>query len=143
MKTTQVNNLIFIRLFSDEVIINCLVEACKKYQIQTAIVLSAVGQLKQSTIGYFKEKGNYASEIFQKSHELLHLSGTIISYKDTYYPHLHVILGNEHKQVIGGHLISGIVEITNEIVLMTSQSKLERKHSLETGLNELIIPDET
>jgi predicted DNA-binding protein with PD1-like motif len=143
MKTIQEENLIIIRLYPNERIIDCLIDACKKYHIQTAIVLSGIGQIKQISIGYFKEKGNYMPETFPTPHELLQLSGTIISHDDTHIPHLHVLLGDEHKQVIGGHLIDGIVEITNEIILMTSKIHLERKHSVITGLYELIIPDET
>ena len=143
MKTVQENNLIFIRLFPNESVINCLLDACKKYQVQTAVVISGIGQLKDITLGYFKEKGNYTPETFSKPHELLNLSGNIIFNKDTYLPHIHVVLGNEKKQVIGGHLIEGFVEVTNEIVLIRSSAKLKRKNSVETGLNELIIPSET
>ncbi len=143
MKTIQENNLIFIRLFPNEDIINSLIEVCKKYQIQTAFVLSAIGQLKHSTIGYFKEKGKYVSESFPTPHELLNLSGTIINQEDTYISHLHVVLGNDKMQAMGGHLIDGVVEVTNEIVLMTSSIPLKRRQSLQTGLSDLIIPEET
>lgn len=143
MKTIRDNNLIFIRLFSNEDLINCIIDACKKYNTQTAIVLSAIGQLKQSVIGYYKVKDNYIEKTVQTPHELLSLSGNIVSYKGTYQAHLHVILGNEDKQTIGGHLIKGTVEVTNEIVLLTSQINLERQLSEETGLLELILPTET
>lgn len=143
MKTIQKNNIIFIRLFPDEDIINALLDACKKHQVQTAIVLSGVGQLKHITLGYFKEKGDYTPQSFKKAHELLHISGTIIKQDDKYIPHLHVVLGNEQKMVIGGHLLNAKVEVTNEIMLLKSDAPLKRILSTDTGLHELIIPDET
>jgi len=128
MKAIRDNNLFFI---------------CKENKIQTAVVVSGIGQLKDITLGYFKEKGHYCEESFENTYELVHLSGTIIHQDDTYIPHLHVTLADKRKQVIGGHLIKGIVETTNEIVLLVSSVPLKREISVKTGLNELIIPTET
>lgn len=137
METLQENTLIFIRLLPDEDIIENIQKACEKYQVQTAIVISGIGQLKNIKLGYFKEKEDYAPQTFEKPHELLNLSGTIIKQDDTYLSHLHVSLGNEQKQVIGGHLLGGKINITCEIAILHSTAKVTRKISEKTGLKEL------
>lgn len=143
MKTIQKDNIIFIRLFPNENIIDKLLNACKKHQVQTAIVISGVGQLKHITLGYFKGKGDYAPQSFEKIHELLHISGTIIKQDDKYIAHLHVVLGDEQKMTVGGHLLNAKVEMTNEIILLISNTLLKRRLSKNTGLYELILTDET
>ena len=143
MKAILDNNLLFIRLFPNETLIDCLIDICKEKDIQTAVVISAIGQLKDITLGYFKEKGNYCQESFKKTYELIHMSGNIILHHDTYIPHLHVMIGDEQKKVIGGHLFKAIVQVTNEIVLLRSTAPLKREMSELTGLNELIIPPQT
>jgi len=143
MKAIRDNNLLFIRLFPDELLIDTLIDACKKHNIQTAVVISAIGQLKDVTLGYFKKKGDYCPDSLKNTYELLQISGNIILKDDAYIPHLHVILGDEQKKVIGGHLLNAVVETTNEIVLLLSSIPLKREMSEHTGLNELIIPTET
>ena len=118
MQSKEKNDIIFIRLFPDEDLHNKLKEACKLYNVKTVIVLSGIGQLKNFRLGYFKEKNNYVPEKFNDPHELISLSGTICQYNEDYEIHLHAVLSNEKKKAIGGHLIEGKVEVTNEIVLL-------------------------
>ena len=56
MQSKEENNLIFIRLFPGEDIHRELAQVCQKHEVGTAVVLSGVGQLKQSELGYFKRK---------------------------------------------------------------------------------------
>ena len=51
--------------------------------------------------------------------------------------HLHAALGNERKKLIGGHLISGKVKVTAELVLLKSNTRLKRILDEETGLMAL------
>jgi predicted DNA-binding protein with PD1-like motif len=134
MQSKEKDSLVFIRLFPGEDIYQSLEEACRKHRVETAVVLSGVGQLKQFRLGYFKEKGDYAPQEFEKPHELLSLTGSISNQEGDYNFHLHVALGNEGKKVIGGHLIKGAVEVTNEIVLFKTDLKVKRKVEESTGL---------
>ena len=79
MQSKEKGGLIFIRLFPGENIYQALKEACQKHGIETAVVLSGIGQLKQFTLGYFKRKGDYTPEEFEKPCELLSLTGSISS----------------------------------------------------------------
>jgi hypothetical protein len=139
MQSIQKDDLIFIRLFPDEKIYEKLEEVCMKYQVDTAVVISGIGQLKDFKLGYFKEKDNYTPEHFKTPHELLSLEGNITKRGEEYLFHLHAVLGNEKKEVIGGHLIEGLVEVTNEIVLLKTKLEFERKTEDNTGLEGMFL----
>jgi predicted DNA-binding protein with PD1-like motif len=142
MQSKEEDSLIFIRLFPGEDIYNELEEVCQKHKIGTAVVLSGVGQLKQFQLGYFKEKENYMPQEFEKPHELLSLTGSISNQEGKYNFHLHAVLGNEEKNVVGGHLLAGKVEVTNEIVLLKTNLKLKRKLEESTGLPGMFLQEQ-
>jgi len=142
MQSKEGNNLIFIRLSPGEDIYCELEQVCQKHEVGTAVVLSGVGQLKQFELGYFKEKGDYSPEGFEKPHELLSLTGSISNQEGNYIFHLHAVLGNKEKNVVGGHLIRGIVEVTNEIVLLKTSLKFKRKLEESTGLQGMHLEGE-
>lgn len=139
MQSKEENNLILVRLFTGEDVYQSLNEVCRKHGVETAIVLSGLGQLKQFTLGYFKEAGNYTPEEFAKPHELLSLDGIISRDKDDYKFHLHAVLGDEAKEAIGGHLLKGIAHVTNEIALLKTGIRVERRVEEKTGLQGLYL----
>jgi predicted DNA-binding protein with PD1-like motif len=137
MQSQEKDNLIFIRLFPGEDINQGIIEACNKHEVKSAVVLSGIGQLKNVKLGYFKTKGDYSPEIFKNPIELISLTGNICKQDKDYILHNHVALGDENKQLIGGHLIEGSVKITAEIVLLKNSIDLTRKLNKETGLMDL------
>ncbi|MDH7517351.1 MAG: DUF296 domain-containing protein [Candidatus Thermoplasmatota archaeon] len=139
MQTKEKNNLIFVRLFPDEKLHEKLVEACKKHRVKTSVIISGIGQLKKFELGYFREKNVYIKEKFDKPYELLSLNGTICKQKDDYLVHLHTCLSDENKKTIGGHLFEGIVEVTNEIILMKSDIEIIRRLEEKTGLKGMFL----
>lgn len=139
MQTKEKDNLIFVRLFPEEDIYEKLAEAVKEYNVETAVVIAGIGQLKNFELGYFKEKGNYTPQLFTEPHELLSLSGNISKQNNKYNFHLHAVLGNEEKALVGGHLIKGTVAITNEIILLKTNLKIKRKLEEETGLEGMFL----
>ncbi len=139
MQTKEKDNLIFIRLFPDEDIYEKLAEAVKEYNVETAVVIAGIGQLKNFELGYFKEKGNYTPQLFTEPHELLSLSGNISKQNNKYNFHLHAVLGSEEKDLVGGHLIKGAVAITNEIILLKTNLKIKRRLEEETGLEGMFL----
>ena len=139
MQSNEAGNLIFIRLFPDEDIYHELRKACEQHHVTTAVIVSGIGQLKQFELGYFQEKGNYVPETFEKPHELLSLTGNLSKQQGEYYFHIHAVLGNKAKQALGGHLIKGKVEVTNEIVLMKTNVPVHRRHEESTGLNGMFL----
>jgi len=141
MQSKEENGIIIVRLFANEDVMQSLKTVCRKHNIETAVVITAIGQLKNFTLGYFKEKGNYTPREYPTPHELLSINGIISREADDYKFHLHATLGNEAKQAIGGHLIRGMVEVTNEIILMKSNIKVKRKLDDATGLTGLVLEE--
>lgn len=139
MQSKEKNGMIFIRLFPDENICEQLQMACERHNVRTAVVISGIGQLKRVKLGYFREKGNYLPEEFPEPLELLSLAGNVILQEGEYIFHLHVVLGYENKRAVGGHLIDGTVEITNEIVLLKSDMDPERRPEEKTGLKGIYL----
>jgi hypothetical protein len=138
MKAKIKNNLIFIRLFPGERIYENLERVCQEYKVRTGVILSGIGQVKNIKLGYFKEKGDYSPQKFSEAHELLSLSGNIVNDNKIKF-HLHSVLGDKDKKVIGGHLIEAEVSITAEIVILKSDINVKRQKEKETGLEGLVL----
>jgi len=139
MQSKEKDNTIFIRLFPDEDLHKNLKEVCKIHNVKNAVVISGLGQLKKFKLGFFKEKGKYNIEKFDNPHELLSLTGNICKQNGDYELHLHAVLGNDKKNAIGGHLIEGKVEITNEIILLKTYINITRRVEEKTGLKGLFL----
>ncbi|KYK22982.1 hypothetical protein AYK24_08050 [Thermoplasmatales archaeon SG8-52-4] len=139
MKSKEEKNIIIIQLFPDEEVNNNLKQACKKHDIKSAVLLSGIGQLKNASLGYFKNKGNYTLEKFDEPLEILSLTGTICKQRQDYIFHLHAVLGDEEKNAIGGHFFEGIISVTGEIILLKTNLDFQRKTDRETGLQTLYL----
>lgn len=139
MQSKEQDNLIFLRLFPEEDIYQGLREVCRKYDVKTAVVLSGLGQLGAFELGFFKEKGNYLPEKFIEPHELVMLTGNVSLQGEEYNFHLHAVLSDNHKKVVGGHFIGGVVSVTGEIVLLKSDLTVNRQIEPETGLSGLFL----
>jgi len=139
MQSNKSKNIIFIRLSSGENVTDEIKEVCKLYKVKTAVVISGIGQIKKAKLGYFKGKGNYAEEIFDKTLELLSLTGNIIHQNNDHIMHLHCVLGDEKKNALGGHFIEGTVGVVVEMVLLKTNTNAYRKLDEKTGLKTLFI----
>jgi len=137
MYSKMKKNIIFLRLFPNEDVNLQIKNACKLYNVKTAIIISGIGQLKNVKLGYFKEKGNYAEEIFNTPLEILSLNGNICRENGEYINHIHAIFGDENKNALGGHFFEGIVSVTAEIALLKTDIIAERKYDGQTGLKML------
>lgn len=132
------NETIVVRMLPGEDYLESLTQVCRESGTGTAVVLSSIGQLRDVQIGYFAGPGDYSPEKFPGPCELLSVSGSISLTNDRYIPHLHALLGQPDKSVIGGHLISGTVEITNETVLSVMDIPMSRSLNPSTGLWDLV-----
>ena len=139
MQSKEEKDIIFVRLFPDEDVNEQLKEACKLHDVKTAVVISGIGQLKKAQLGYFKEKGDYSPKTFDKPLEILSLTGNINRQEGDYLLHLHAVLGDENKNAIGGHFIEGEISITGEVVMLRTESEINRKLNEKTGLKDLYL----
>ncbi len=139
-QSTEKDNLIIAKLFPKDNVFEKLKELCSKHNIKTGVVLSGIGQFGFVELGFFKEKGNYLPQKFEKPLEVLGITGTISeSEEDSYDFHLHISLSDENKGVTGGHFINGEVSVTLEIVILKTDIKIKRKVEEKTGLKGLYL----
>ena len=115
-------------------------EICRQKKVQTAVVVSAIGQIKNFRLGYFNGS-RYLYRDCSEVYELISLSGIISKSQqgDTYEVHLHAAVGSSDHQVLGGHLTQAVVQATNEIVLLKSDLTVQRKFDQSTGLTGLFL----
>lgn len=140
MEFREKNGSVIARLFPGEELVKGLKDLCGSLGGETYVVVSAVGQIVDSEVGYFVSKGDYSPEVFEGPLELLGLSGIINLEGEEYIPHLHVILGDREKNVHGGHLLMATVSITAEIALLYVPIPVNRVWNEELGMKEMRIP---
>ena len=135
MLSIEKKNIVFARLFPGETVNQELIEICKKHRIDSGVILSGIGQFEKVELGYFKCKGDYTPEIFEKPLEVLSMSGNICRIGNEYNIHIHAVFGDEKKNTFGGHFIDSIVRITGEIVILKTDLQLGDffKKGLETN----------
>jgi len=121
-------NLIVFRFEDGKDIIESLKRVAKEHQIQSGLVLSGIGMLRDSEVSFYsREKAGYLTNKYKEPVELLSLSGNISLRNNEIFFHLHVALGKEDKSAIGGHLKKATVHSTLEgVILKFSEIKLMR-----------------
>ncbi len=124
MQSIEKNNIVFARFFPGEDVNKELIKLCKKHSISSGVFLSGIGQFEKAELGYFKYKGYYLNEFFEKPLEVLSLSGNICKINDEYIFHIHAMLSDEKKNTFGGHFINAIVTVTGEIVILKTDLQL-------------------
>lgn len=139
MQSREKNGLVFVRLFQDADIFIELEKVCKKHAIETGVLLSGIGQLREVKLGFFVKRGDYSPTTFPGPLELISLSGNIVGGNDKHIFHLHASLGRPDKSMVGGHLMGGKVNVTNEIVILKNDIHLKRVLEEETSLLGLHI----
>jgi len=125
------------RLEPGEEIISSLSSFAKDQGFASAI-LQGIGAATELTIGYFdRAKKIYVNTTLVGEYEVLSLSGTISSFEGNPWVHAHIVVSDSEFQVAGGHLFSGKVTVTIEMVLTVSQKKIERKEDATSGFKYL------
>ena len=141
MISSRKDNIIVARLMNNEDLFGSLKELCIEHDVQTVVVLSSTGMLKQAELCYFVRTGNYAPKFFAQPMELCGISGMISKNGDEYDFHLHAALADSDKNAVGGHLSKAKVNVTCELVLMETSVPIERRLEEATGLMALAFPE--
>lgn len=130
--------MIVVKLDDGEDLFESLSIIIEKYEIESGIVLTGIGMLRNFVLGYFDGQV-YQKKEFKDAWELVSLQGSITTEKETVI-HLHASLAEESNNVVGGHLFQAEVCTLNEIVLRKlNDLTLIRKENPITGLKELNI----
>lgn len=123
-------DILFLRMDDGEDFFENLLEALRRYEINSAVILSGIGMLRNFEIGWFNGE-KYEKEFIKFPSELLSVSGNISLKNSKIFPHIHVTLSDPNKKAFGGHLFSGTVNNTVEMFIMNlKQFKLLREDKL-------------
>jgi uncharacterized protein len=139
MKTTLLNESEGRRTFmlvlatADEAI-QCLTSFARDHQSH-ASHFTAIGGFSSAVVGYFDwKKKDYDPIRMDEQLEVLSLMGDITLGQGGPKVHAHVVVGKSDGSAHGGHLLSGVVRPTLEIVLTEAPRYLRRRFDPESGL---------
>lgn len=123
--------VVFFRFEDGEDFIHTLVQTLKENNLDSLVVISGIGMLKDFEIGWYNlSKRQYEKEMISVPHELIHISGNVSLKSDFPFPHLHVALAGPSRSAVGGHLLGGTVCNTTELfAVRTGDLKLFRDAS--------------
>ena len=97
--------------------------------------IQAIGALRDFELGYYYlDRKEYGRKKFPEICELISCSGNLSIREGKSFAHIHALLGRDDYSVIGGHLFSGIVAVTAEIILNPFPIRMERFYDEQTGL---------
>jgi predicted DNA-binding protein with PD1-like motif len=139
MQIQEENNFIMVK-FSKGSIINNLSFLMDDRCLDSVIVISGIGMLKNTTIGYFDGE-NYVTEQLKDPVELVSLQGNISRMQETHEVvcHLHAAVADQNHHLKGGHLIDGEVTVVNEIILKKLDIVKIRRKKNKQGLLEMTL----
>ncbi len=105
------------------------------------VVVCGVGMLRDVVLGFWDGKG-YREERIAEPVELLSLQGNIGEGPEGVVVHLHVVVGREGGEALGGHLLSATVHNTAELAVFGLPGVRLLRRPEPTGLLGL-YPEET
>ncbi|RKR92473.1 hypothetical protein BDK92_6914 [Micromonospora pisi] len=108
--------------------------AVRTHGIKAAQV-SAVGGFSGGEVGYYdREARDYTRIPVDGQVEVLSLLGDIVDHDGRAEPNLHAVLGRRDGSVIGGHLLTGTVWPTLEVVITEVVADLGKRFDPATGI---------
>ena len=121
-------------LDSGDEVVSCI-ERFAAEQHLTASRLTAIGALRDVTLGYFDwERKEYHPHRYAEQLEVLSLIGDIAMDGNEPKVHAHAVLGRGDCTTLGGHLLRATVRPTLEILVTDSPAYLRRQHDPQSGL---------
>lgn len=139
MEFRKIGDRYIVRLDVGEEIIETLKKFCDDQGITSGQVMG-IGVMRQAKISYFDiEMVDYIHRDISDYVEVTSLMGNISIMDGEVFPHLHVTISDAKFNVLGGHLSSGIIGVTGEIIIDAFDGQLERKLYQETGFRLLAL----
>lgn len=137
MEFKQYGDRFVLRLEKGEEILAALKEFCTAQQIRAGMV-RGIGAVSQATISYYDpEQRKYLDRELTGDREITSLLGNISLTEGAVMLHLHVNLADQAYGVLGGHLSSGVIGATGELVIDDFLGSMERRPVDENGLRLL------
>jgi predicted DNA-binding protein with PD1-like motif len=101
----------------------------------SAASFNGIGAFSSVELGYFEwEAKEYRPIRVDEQVEVLALTGDVALDEGKSAVHAHVVVGRSDGSAAGGHLLSGHVRPTLELVLTESPTELRKSYDRETGL---------
>ncbi|MBN2400803.1 MAG: DNA-binding protein [Spirochaetes bacterium] len=134
MYHVEKDGLITVRLSKNEDIIQSIKDICSERRVDTAIVFSAVGSVKNFRMS-FPNKKEVLSHDFTNVHELLSLCGNFSRSTDKmdYFFHLYAVISDKNKKTFGGQLLRAVAHSECEITLQNIRFRMESGRKEYTG----------
>ncbi len=120
------NSLVVLRFDKGEDFMNSLSEWCVQNDVQSAAILCGIGMLDNMVIGRYNGT-EYTRMTEAESCEILSLQGSVSMKEGAPFVHLHVSFADHNFRAVGGHLFSGRVSMTIELVVSPMSPGLVRK----------------
>ncbi len=108
--------MIFLRLDHDDDILARINQIITQ-EASTMVFTTGLGMIHDFELGYF-DNGQYLRKHYSEPHELLSVQGSVSSDGESRI-HIHITVADKTHQAFGGHLLSGRVWMSNELVLLT------------------------
>jgi uncharacterized protein len=136
MKAKKTGNIYITRLEKGEEFVKTLATFVKEHEIKAGS-FSGIGGTDNMTLGYFnKEKQEFIHKTFTgKIYEILFMNGNISTMEGEPYLHTHVMLSDDNFNAVGGHLVSGFVATTIELVITVADVRIERFRDTSLNIN--------
>jgi uncharacterized protein len=141
MKSVIEGDIHVLALEIGEELVGSILNYAEQSKISAASI-QAIGAIRNFELGYYvlSEK-QYLRKRVDEIAELISCSGNLAIKDNKPFVHVHVTAGLRDFRVIGGHLFSGIVAVTAEVILTPMPNAMKRSFNDETGLYLLdLIP---
>ena len=134
MEYKRIKNKIFVRLSKGDEIFQSLYKLVELERINSAWI-NGIGAFERVTLGaYSVQKKDYKKTIFDGHYEIISLIGNLSINDNEPFLHIHVNMSDERCNSFGGHLFSGTITATCEIMMMLNDLNITRKMNKDIGL---------
>ncbi len=126
---------IIVRLDRGDEVMSSFLKIIKDENLKGGFI-TAIGAADIVEVGLYEvEKQQYLSKRFEGDFEIISCVGNVSRKDGEPYLHLHMSFGDKDFNVYGGHLSYCHISGTFEGVIGLTQSEINRKKDLATGLN--------
>ena len=138
MKYKKIDAYNYVILMApDEEVVEQLNNFLEQESIDNAC-FSGIGALKKAELAHYRvDTRKYSSRVFEEPLELANLSGNAFLFEGKPLVHAHATVADANFTTLAGHLVSGVISSTAEILVKKLDAKLTKKHSPAIGLKLL------
>ena len=124
-----------VSIDNHEEVVAALSAFCQEQEILAGEV-SGIGAVNSATLRFLDPSTKeYVDKTFEEQMEISSLVGNISEKDGEVYLHLHANFGRRDYTVVGGHLLSCVLNGACELVVTRFHCKVGRRFDEETGLN--------